>query len=463
MEFLFDLVKWFVLLPVGIVVGLYGLIMAFIRSIEFIVSVSTLAGLGHFLSFPGLFVLRHFVFHAPFLPTEATLLAVAPFFGEILLGIVWWRSFRRLHLDPSPPKQFMRMDLLNKVAVITGGNSGIGFEAAKALALRGATVVIGCRSAAKGRESVDAILKVLDSKSQESGRSRLRSSRGAPGGSVFFLELDLDRFSSVKKFHAELVHRGFDRIDILINNAGYAPDFFEKINIGLDSSSPAKEGEGIERGFATMHLAHFYLTKLLLPMIPKGTSKANNEGEEDDSGRIVIVSSFANRVCPPEKLFANLHAPTDPSVNYYCRAKLTNLLFSQELQRRLKQEGSGIKVFSLHPGGVATPIFDNKWGKFLLPGTWINRAVNRFGDYLAWWMLRTPEAGASDIIYAATVKSTAPLAVKGAGGHLTSCKLASPLSLHLSPAARPPLNEELGKKLWALSEQLLAPHFQKNK
>ncbi|MCB0154333.1 MAG: SDR family NAD(P)-dependent oxidoreductase [Anaerolineae bacterium] len=199
-------------------------------------------------------------------------------------------------------------DQSGRVAIVTGANSGIGYEAALALAQKGATVVMACRSLPKA----------------ESAAEQIRQSN--PPGQVVVMHLDLASLDSVRGFVADFLAR-YDRLDLLINNAGVMalPQRYET-------------ADGFEMQFGTNHLGHFALTGLLLDVL-SGTPQS----------RVVTVSSGAHEMGKVE--FDNLNAERDyQRWGAYGLSKLANLLFTYELQRRLERVGKEVKAVAAHPG-----------------------------------------------------------------------------------------------------------------
>lgn len=195
--------------------------------------------------------------------------------------------------------------------VVTGGNSGIGKEAAVALAALGATVVITARDAQKGTRALDEIR-------QRSGRD-----------TVEVMALDLADFASIRTFAAQLLDR-HDRLDVLVNNAG-----------GI-LSRRLETAQGFEMTFGVNHLGHFLLTDLLLDRL-----------RASQRSRIVTVSSIGHRLAPRGMSFADLQSTHHYwSMDAYAQSKLANVLFTLELARRL--DGSGVTANCLHPGIVRT-------------------------------------------------------------------------------------------------------------
>ncbi|MEV0406484.1 SDR family NAD(P)-dependent oxidoreductase [Actinoallomurus sp. NPDC050550] len=207
-------------------------------------------------------------------------------------------------------------DQHGRVAVITGANTGLGFETAKVLAVRGAAVVLAVRDTDKGKQAA------------------ARISDAAPGADVTVQHLDLTSLDSIRAAADEL-RTGHPKIDLLINNAGvmYTPKRTTK--------------DGFELQFGTNHLGHFALTGLLLEaMLPVRGS------------RVVTVSSVGHRI-RAEIDFDDLQSERSYSrVAAYGRSKLANLMFTYELQRRLAGKGETIAV-AAHPGGSQTELGRN--------------------------------------------------------------------------------------------------------
>lgn len=198
-----------------------------------------------------------------------------------------------------------------RTVVITGGNSGIGFEAAKALTDKGARVIIACRNPNKARAVCQQIAADQTTANIEA------------------VTLDLASLNSVRSCADEL-RRRCERLDVLINNAGVM-------------AIPRRDTEdGFEMQFGTNHLGHFALTALLFPLLQSASGS-----------RVVTVSSLAHLFAIIN--FANLHG----RMFYerwmaYGQSKLANLLFSYELDRRLR--GANVDVLSIacHPGVAST-------------------------------------------------------------------------------------------------------------
>src|SRR3984893_8708030 len=200
-----------------------------------------------------------------------------------------------------------------RLAVVTGANTGLGFETAQVLAARGASVVLAVRDTDKGKA---AAARIADT---------------APGANVMVQPLDLTSLDSVRAAAGELRAR-HPRIDLLVNNAG------------VMLTPKQATGDGFELQLGTNHLGHFAFTGLLLEqMLPVPGS------------RVVTVSSLAHRIGARIN-FDDLQAERSYSrVAAYRRAKLANLVFTSELQRRLSGAGATIAV-AAHPGLASTEL-----------------------------------------------------------------------------------------------------------
>src|SRR5262245_45802348 len=200
-----------------------------------------------------------------------------------------------------------------RLAVVTGANTGLGFETAQVLAARGASVVLAVRDTEKGKL---AAARIADT---------------APGANVTIQPLDLTSLDSIRAAAGELRAK-HPRIDLLINNAG------------VMFTPKQTTRDGFELQLATNHLGHFALTGLLLEqMLPVPGS------------RVVTVSSQAHRIRARIN-FDDLHGERSyRKVGAYSQSKLANLMFTYELQRRLSGAGTTIAV-AAHPGLARTEL-----------------------------------------------------------------------------------------------------------
>ncbi len=207
-------------------------------------------------------------------------------------------------------------DQTGRVVVITGANTGLGYETAAALAEHGAHVVLAVRNLDKGKDAATRI------------------SATSPRGEVALQELDLTSLESIRAA-ADQLRSDHDRIDLLINNAG----------VMWTPKSTTKDG--FELQFGTNHLGHFAFTGLLLDrLLPVAGS------------RVVTVSSSGHRIRAGIH-FDDLQWERSYSrVGAYGQSKLANLLFTYELQRRLAPRGTTVAV-AAHPGGSRTELTRN--------------------------------------------------------------------------------------------------------
>ena len=207
-------------------------------------------------------------------------------------------------------------DQTGRTAVVTGSNTGLGYETAAALAAKGAHVVLAVRNVDKGRAA------------------EARIGDATPGASVSVQELDLTSLDSVRAA-AEALRSNHDTIDLLINNAG------------VMMTPKATTKDGFELQFGTNHLGHFAFTGLLLDRVLAAPGS-----------RVVTVSSVGHRFARNGIRFDDLQWDKDYSrVAAYGQAKLANLMFTYELQRRL--QGTNTIAAAAHPGGSRTELMRN--------------------------------------------------------------------------------------------------------
>lgn len=205
-------------------------------------------------------------------------------------------------------------DQTGRVAIITGANTGLGLETAKALAAHGAHVVLAVRNTEKGKAAADAITAAHSN------------------ADVTLQPLDLSSLESVRRASDELKSR-YDKIDLLINNAGV---------MWTEKSTTA---DGFELQFGTNHLGHYAFTGLLLDhLLPV------------EGSRVVTVSSIGHRIRAGIH-FDDLQWERDYNrVAAYGQSKLANLLFTYELQRRLHAAGAETVALAAHPGASGTEL-----------------------------------------------------------------------------------------------------------
>ena len=239
-----------------------------------------------------------------------------------------------------------------KTVLITGANSGIGYQAALELARHGAHVLLGCRNTAKGEAAVQ----------------RLR--REAPGAQAELAELDMASLASIRSFVSGFAARGV-ALDLLINNAGV-----------MALPRLERTADGFERQFGTNHLGHFALTGLLVPQLLAASAP-----------RVVTVSSLAHRngKIDLDDLQNDKAYQPWPAYN---DSKLANLLFAEELDRRARAVHSKLISIAVHPGVARTSIIDNGPN-----GKDFKSAVVKL---LAPILTQGDDAGALPTLYAAT-------------------------------------------------------------
>src|SRR5277367_4988259 len=282
-----------------------------------------------------------------------------------------------------------------KTVVVTGANSGIGFETAAALASMGARVLVTARNADKGRAAVAALTQRLHGEAQ-----------------IQLVVFDLADLASVRRGAAEILESA-PRLDVLINNAG------------LVLSERAETVDGFEATFATNHLGPFLLTNLLLDRI-----------RESAPARVVNVASTAHNAARKGIPFDDLRSTTRyRGMRVYGQSKLANILFTLELARRY--EGKGLTANSLHPGTVRTGYGSDGDARGLLG----------FGIKIASPFFLSAAKGARTSVYLASSPE-----VEGVSGeYFVKCKPRKPRRWAQDP--------EAAQRLWEVSEELvgLAP------
>lgn len=295
-------------------------------------------------------------------------------------------------------------DLTGKVAIVTGANSGIGFESARELAAKGAQVWMAARNEQKSQEARSHILR-------ETPTAQLRLNK-----------LDLSDLASVDAF-VEQFNRSGQHLDLLLNNAG------------VMALPHARTKHGFEIHMGTNHFGHFALTGLLLPALLAAPA-----------ARVVTVSSNMHKSGVMDFDDLNWVNGTYNKWDAYSRSKLANLLFAFELQRRLQH--AGVRAISLgaHPGFAATNLQ-------LLPveGT---PALERLMLKLSQVGAQSQEMGALPLLYAATAPGLVGGEYIGPGG--MSGMRGYP---HVTRAADRAYDEAAAEQLWRVSEELTHVHY----
>jgi NAD(P)-dependent dehydrogenase (short-subunit alcohol dehydrogenase family) len=296
-------------------------------------------------------------------------------------------------------------DQEGKVVVVTGANSGLGFEVSKKFAEKNAGVVMACRSVEKGLKAKEKILEEVSDATLE------------------VMEIDLVSLDSVERF-AEKFRDKFDRLDVLCNNAGIM-------------AVPYGETEnGFEKQFSVNHLGHFALTAHLIEIL-----------EETGNSRVVTQSSIAHE--NGEIDLENLNSEE----NYdrweaYSRSKLANLLFAKELDRKLKENDWDVKSVACHPGVSNTNLFNAEESQHsYLSAKLMENGIKFLGQ--------SPAKGALPMLYAAASPEIKGGEYIGPDGFKKM--RGNPEKQKLSEKA---LDEELARKLWDKSEEHTGVNFE---
>ncbi|GAY41120.1 hypothetical protein CUMW_057020 [Citrus unshiu] len=270
-------------------------------------------------------------------------------------------------------------------AIVTGASSGIGTETVRVLALRGVHVVMAVRNMAACREVKKAIVKEI------------------PNAKVQAMELDLSSLASVRKFASEFKSSGIMATPFMLSK------------------------DNIELQFATNHIGHFLLTNLLLETMGKTARESSKEG------RIVNVSSRGHQFSYPEGIrFDRINDQSGYNrFSAYGQSKLANVLHTNELARRLKEDGVDITANSVHPGAITTNLFRNI--------SFFSGLVGLLGKYV----IKNVEQGAATTCYVALHPH-----VKGLTGSYFA-------DSNVAQASSQAVNTELAQKLWDFSSDLI--------
>ncbi|MEN8182987.1 MAG: oxidoreductase [Myxococcota bacterium] len=296
-------------------------------------------------------------------------------------------------------------DLSSRTAIVTGANSGLGYETARVLADRGAHVVIACRDLLKGGVASERIAKEF------------------PAARLELAELDLASLSSIRSFVESFLGR-HSSLHLLCNNAGV---------MALPYRQTA---DGFEMQLGTNHLGHFALTGLLLERLLA-----------TDGARVVTVSSSMHRI--GRILLDDLHgARRYRKWRAYGQSKLANLLFTYELARRAERAGGSLVAAAAHPGYAATNL---QFAGPRMEGSSLMERLSGWGNRL---LAQSAAEGALPTLYAAT----SPV-VRG-GDYIGPSSLGE---LRGPPrrvgSSRRSLDAEAAAQLWSASEKLTGVRF----
>ena len=286
-------------------------------------------------------------------------------------------------------------DLTGKRYLITGGNAGLGFEAARMLANENADIVIASRNPTKVQSAVADL-------------------QGLGPGRIDGVTLDLSNMQSVRRAAAEIRER-FDGFDAIINNAG------------VMQTPEQRTADGLELQLATNHLGHFLLDGLLFDLV------------ENRGGRVVAVASIVHKrgqMHFDDLMLSDSYRPT----RAYAQSKLANLLFAFELDRRLKAVGSAVQSIACHPGYAATN----------LQTTGPTGAMRALYQVLNRLFAQSAKAGAVPLVLAAAGAEAKAGAYYGPTG---SFDAGGPVGD--AAVAEAALDQSSAARLWAASERLV--------
>ncbi len=240
------------------------------------------------------------------------------------------------------------INLAGKIAIVTGGYSGLGFETVRALASKGAKVIVPVRSETKAKEAL--------------------------AGDITIAPMDLADLALVNTFAASM-QSALPQLDFLINNAG------------VMASPKSKVGPGLESQFGICHMGHFTLTKGLFSLLEKASAP-----------RVVALSSTSHKMSDIQWDDINFEQTPYEKWRAYGQAKTANALFANALSRRLKDTGG--LAFLVHPGGIFTPLQRHLPKEKMIVMGWLGEDGEP--TELAKAGFKSPEQGASTTLWAAT-------------------------------------------------------------
>ncbi|KAJ1548029.1 hypothetical protein HK405_004376 [Cladochytrium tenue] len=301
--------------------------------------------------------------------------------------------------------------------VVTGANTGIGFEAARVLAAHGGIVTVAARSADKGQAAVEKI------------------KAAHPGADVSFMQLNLSSLAAVDTFADQYIASGKD-LNVLINNAG------------IMACPYATTNDGYESQFAVNHLAHFHLTNRLLGVLERSARKPGAP-----SSRVVVLSSIANFILAPSEGI-NFDRLSDGPSTYrnwtrYGEAKIANILFAYELNKRLSATNQPVVAVSLHPGSVGGTELSRDLGLSDVLAALAQINKTKIGAALKEGRKKIPQ-GAATSVYCALTPDLHP------GKYYKDCAVSSQTH-HLA------YNDDLSRRLWDVSESMVNAALEKTK
>lgn len=303
-----------------------------------------------------------------------------------------------------PHEVLAGIDLKGKVAIVTGGYSGIGLETVRALAAAGAAVTVPARDTEKANAAL----------------------AGMPGDIRIAL-MDLADIASVKRFALGFASDN-TALDLLINNAG------------VMACPEMRVGPGWELQFGTNHMGHFALATTLLPLI-----------QRTENARVVALSSTGHKLSAIRWDDPNWTDGSYDKWKAYGQSKTANSLFALGMNARLKESGG--EAFAVHPGGIFTPLQRHLPTEEMIVLGWLNEQGEISDGARA--MFKTPSQGCTTTLWAAT----SPLLDGKGGVYCEDCNIAAlsgeqPVRYRdVEPHA---VDQDSAERLWEMSEKLLA-------
>ncbi|WP_299350547.1 oxidoreductase [uncultured Shimia sp.] len=309
------------------------------------------------------------------------------------------------HAKSTGKEVLENIDLSGKTAIVTGGYSGLGLETVRALADKGVKVIVPVRSPEKAQAALAEL-----------------------AGDITTAPMDLADLASVRSFTDAMLD-DLSALDLLINNAG------------IMACPEARVGPGWESQFGVNHMGHFALTTALMPLLTKAPGT-----------RVVALSSTGHKIS--DILWDDVQYSDTAYDKWqaYGQAKTANALFANGLSRRLKPSGG--LAFSVHPGGIFTPLQRHLPQEEMIALGWLDESGEP--SELAKQGFKTPEQGCSTTLWAAT----SPKLEGKAGVYCEDADVAAPTDMD-SPTARffgvnaHACDDESAERLWDMSEKLL--------
>jgi NAD(P)-dependent dehydrogenase (short-subunit alcohol dehydrogenase family) len=302
------------------------------------------------------------------------------------------------------------IDLSGKVAIVTGGYSGIGVETVRGLAGAGATVIVPARDHAK------AVGNLAD-----------------VAGDVTIMAMDLADLATVRAFAAEFAAQ-HDRLDLLVNNAG------------IMACPLTRVGSGWEQQFGVNHLGHFALAQALMPLLEKTAALPGSDV------RVVALSSTGHKLSDIRWDDPNWETGEYDKWQAYGQAKTADALFAVGMNARLAKHGA--RAFAVHPGGIMTPLQRHLDTEEMTALGWMNED-GELSEQAA-KMFKSVTQGASTTLWAATSP-----ALKDRGGeYCEDCDIAeladSEHPSRFGKVQHYAVDEDSAERLWEMSEEMVA-------